>query len=91
MTGEITLRGRVLPVGGVKEKALAAHRGGIKTILVPREVEKDLKEIPKKVRAAMNIRLVDHMDDVLREALVAPGRDEPFVRSSSGSDPQPQA
>jgi ATP-dependent Lon protease len=93
MTGEITLRGRVLPVGGVKEKALAAHRGGIKTILVPREVEKDLKEIPKKVRAAMNIRLVDHMDDVLREALVSPERDQPFVRSTSsaGSDPQPQA
>jgi ATP-dependent Lon protease len=57
-------------------------------------VEKDLKEIPKKVRAAMNIRLVDHMDDVLREALVSPERDAPFVRSSAGSagsDPQPQA
>jgi ATP-dependent Lon protease len=78
MTGEITLRGRVLPIGGVKEKALAAHRGGIKTILVPREVEKDLKEIPRKVRAAMNIVLIDHMDEVLREALVAPKREGAF-------------
>jgi ATP-dependent Lon protease len=76
-------------VGGVKEKALAAHRGGIKTILVPREVEKDLKEIPRKVREAMNIRLIDHMDDVLREALVAPQR-EAFGRTGA-DDAQPQA
>jgi len=89
MTGEITLRGRILPVGGVKEKALAAHRGGIKTILVPSEVEKDLKEIPRKVRAAMNIRLVDHMDQVLREALVSPER-EAFARTGA-DDAQPQA
>jgi ATP-dependent Lon protease len=72
MTGEITLRGRILPVGGIKEKVLAAHRGGIKTILLPRECEKDLREVPRKVLAAMTIRLVDHMDEVLREALAAP-------------------
>jgi ATP-dependent Lon protease len=89
MTGEITLRGRVLPIGGVKEKALAAHRGGIKTILVPREVENDLKEIPRKVRAAMNIRLVDHMDEVLREALLPAGREGPFVQPPP--EPQPAA
>ena len=70
MTGEITLRGRVTPIGGLKEKCLAAHRLGIKTIVVPRENRKDLREVPKKVRKAMNIVLVDYVDEVLREALV---------------------
>ena len=70
MTGEITLRGRILPVGGIKEKVLAAHRGGIKSILLPRECEKDLREVPRRVRGSLAIRLVDHMDEVLREALV---------------------
>ena len=87
MTGEITLRGRILPVGGVKEKVLAAHRGGIKTILLPRECEKDLREVPRKVREAMSLRLMDHMDDVLREALAAPER-ESFSRTDEA---QPQA
>jgi len=80
MTGEITLRGRVLPVGGIKEKALAAHRGGIKEILIPRESANDVREIPRKVRAAMAIRTVDHMDEVLREALVVPDADAFFRR-----------
>jgi ATP-dependent Lon protease len=70
MTGEITLRGRVLPIGGLKEKALAAHRGGIRTILIPKENKKDIREIPKKVRGNMRIVLVEHMDEVLREALL---------------------
>ena len=70
MTGEITLRGRVLPIGGLKEKLLAAHRGGIKTVLIPKENAKDLREIPKRVRERVQIVLVDHVDDVLREALV---------------------
>ncbi|HYG66005.1 MAG TPA: endopeptidase La, partial [Anaeromyxobacteraceae bacterium] len=69
MTGEITLRGRVLPIGGLKEKVLAAHRGGIHTILIPRENEKDLREIPKRVREKLEIIPVDHADDVLRHAL----------------------
>src|SRR5881296_2493956 len=60
MTGEITLRGRVLPIGGLKEKALAAHRAGIKTILVPKENRKDLREIPKKVRKVMRVVLVEY-------------------------------
>ncbi len=89
MTGEITLRGRILPVGGVKEKVLAAHRGGIKTILLPRECEKDLREVPRKVREAMSLKLMDHMDDVLREALLAPERGA-FGRPA-GEDAQPQA
>ncbi len=69
MTGEITLRGRVLPIGGLKEKTLAAHRALIKTVLVPRENAKDLKEIPAKILEEINVELVDHMDDVLRLAL----------------------
>ncbi|MCA9591657.1 MAG: endopeptidase La [Myxococcales bacterium] len=69
MTGEITLRGRVMPIGGLKEKLLAAHRNGIKTVLIPKDNRKDLREIPRRVLRAMRIVLVDHMDDVLREAL----------------------
>jgi ATP-dependent Lon protease len=72
MTGEITLRGRVLPVGGVKEKVLAAHRSGLKTFLIPRKNLKDLVDIPKKAREAIDIIPVDHMDDVLAEALCLP-------------------
>ncbi|MFO0714435.1 MAG: endopeptidase La [Sandaracinus sp.] len=70
MTGEITLRGRVMPIGGLKEKMLAAHRAGITTILVPKENRKDLREIPKRVLAVTRVVLVEHMDEVLREALV---------------------
>jgi ATP-dependent Lon protease len=69
MTGEVTLRGRALPIGGLKEKTLAAHRGGIKTIIVPKENEKDLKDIPKEVMKDLKIILVDHVDQVLVNAL----------------------
>ena len=69
MTGEITLRGRVMPIGGLKEKMLAAHRAGIDTVLVPRENRKDLREIPKRVLKSMRVVLVEHVDQVLREAL----------------------
>jgi ATP-dependent Lon protease len=72
MTGEITLRGKVLPIGGVKEKLLAAHRIGVKTIVLPRENEKDLSEIPKAVLDAVAVELVEHMDAVLKIALEAP-------------------
>jgi ATP-dependent Lon protease len=71
MTGEITLRGRVLPIGGLKEKVLAAHRAGIKTVIVPEENQKDLIEIPGNVRKQMKIVLVAHMDEVLSEALLS--------------------
>ena len=70
MTGEITLRGRVLPIGGLKEKILAAHRGNIARVLVPRENEKDLKDIPDKILSAVSVTLVEHMDVVLKESLV---------------------
>ncbi len=70
MTGEITLRGRVLPIGGLKEKVLAAHRAGIQTIILPRDNEKDLEDIPSNVRRKMEFVLAEHMDQVLQHALV---------------------
>jgi ATP-dependent Lon protease len=72
MTGEITLRGRVLPIGGLKEKLLAALRGGIGTVLIPKENEKDLTEIPDNVKKGMSILLMNTVDDVLKHALVRP-------------------
>jgi ATP-dependent Lon protease len=72
MTGEITLRGRVLPIGGLKEKLLAALRGGITTVLIPKENEKDLTEIPDNVKKGMNILLMNTVDEVLKHALVRP-------------------
>jgi ATP-dependent Lon protease len=69
MTGEVTLRGRVLAIGGLKEKILAAHRGGIRVVIVPKENEKDLKDIPKEVLKELKIILVDHVDQVLVNAL----------------------
>ena len=72
MTGEVTLRGRVLPIGGLKEKLLAALRGGITTVLIPAENEKDLAEIPASVREALEIIPVAHVDEVLARALTEP-------------------
>jgi ATP-dependent Lon protease len=72
MTGEITLRGKVLPIGGVKEKILAAHRAGVSTIILPRSNEKDLSEIPQEIRKKLQVRLVENMDEVLPIALMKP-------------------
>ncbi len=72
MTGEVTLRGRVLPIGGLKEKLLAALRGGIETVLIPKENEKDLAEIPANIREGLRIIPVEHVDEVLRLALTQP-------------------
>jgi ATP-dependent Lon protease len=72
MTGEVTLRGRVLPIGGLKEKLLAALRGGIETVLIPKENEKDLVEIPANIRKGLKIIPVEHVDEVLRLALTEP-------------------
>jgi ATP-dependent Lon protease len=70
MTGEITLRGTVLPIGGLKEKVLAAHRAGIKKVLIPAENEKDIEEIPATVLKTVELELVSHVDEVLKKALV---------------------
>jgi ATP-dependent Lon protease len=72
MTGEITLRGKVLPIGGVKEKVLAAHRAGLTNILLPKDNEKDLADIPKNVLDGMSVHLVETMDEVLKNALEGP-------------------
>ena len=72
MTGEITLRGRVLPIGGVKEKLLAAHRGGIKTVILPLENEKDLAEVPAKIKNNLRFHFVQHMDEVMTLAIDLP-------------------
>jgi ATP-dependent Lon protease len=79
MTGEITLRGRVLPIGGLKEKILAAHRGRVKRIIIPEENKKDLAEIPSKIMRALEIIPVEHMDAVLKNALVLANPDALFV------------
>ncbi|MBL8600647.1 MAG: endopeptidase La [Myxococcales bacterium] len=69
MTGEITLRGRVLEIGGLKEKLLAAHRGGIKTVIIPKDNRKDLRDVPRRVLKAMRVIVAEHIEDVLGEAL----------------------
>jgi ATP-dependent Lon protease len=78
MTGEVSLRGKVLEIGGLKEKVMAAHRGGIKTIICPKENEKDLKDIPKEVMKDLKIILVDHVDQVLVNALEVKGPRDVF-------------
>jgi ATP-dependent Lon protease len=87
MTGEITLRGKVLPIGGVKEKLLAAHRIGIATVILPRENEKDLSDIPKNVLEAIAVELVDHIDEVLKIALVPPAAPQ----QQEAAEPPPAA
>jgi ATP-dependent Lon protease len=81
MTGEITLRGRVLPIGGLKEKALAAHRAEIREVIIPKENEKDLEEIPKVVAKQLRFHAVEHMDEVLKHALVLDSPDDFFRRA----------
>ena len=86
MTGEITLRGRVLAIGGLKEKILAAHRGGIKMVIIPKENEKDLKDVPSEVLKELKVILVDHVDQVLVNALDVKNAKEIFkVRGERGS------
>ena len=94
MTGEITLRGRVLPIGGLKEKLLAAHRGGIKTVILPAENEKDMAEIPAKIRKSLKVLFVRHMDEVLEAAIDMSGivkPVEPALPPESEPSPVPPA
>jgi ATP-dependent Lon protease len=87
MTGEITLRGKVLPIGGVKEKLLAAHRAGILTIILPRDNEKDLADIPANIQQEMTIRFVDKVDDVLELALEKKLEPRPILVPSEATPP----
>ncbi len=88
MTGEITLRGKILPVGGVREKILAAHRAGLKVVLLPHRNLKDLVEVPKSVREALRIQGVRHVDEVLRVALQPAGSDtRPWTVSQQDEEP----
>jgi ATP-dependent Lon protease len=82
MTGEITLRGHVLPIGGVKEKSMSAHRAGITTILLPIDNKKDIEDIPESVRAELTIHLVEHMDQVLEYALTRKPEPRPAVSTT---------
>jgi ATP-dependent Lon protease len=81
MTGEITLRGRVLPIGGVKEKLLAAHRAGIKVFMLPRKNRKDLEEVPEEIRKEIEVILVDHVEEILATALL-PARQAAATRTA---------
>lgn len=89
MTGEITLQGKVLKIGGLKSKILAAHRADISTVIIPRENEKDLDEIPEKVRDELKIILVDNVMDVLKVALIEDESKQPdktLIPVQSGED-----
>ena len=90
MTGEVTLRGRVRPIGGLKEKVLAAHRGGMAKVLIPRENEKDIPDIPARIRQAVELVPVDHMDEVLREALLLENPDGLFGELPAAHRPERQ-
>src|SRR5215472_6774137 len=87
MTGEVTLRGYVYPIGGLKEKVLAAHRGGIKRVLIPIENEKDIREIPAVVLKSIQIELVEHIDQVLRKALLLEDPDS-YQKKPEGAAPE---
>jgi ATP-dependent Lon protease len=84
MTGEITLRGEVLPIGGLKEKLLAAHRGGIKTVLIPDENVKDLAEIPDNIKGNLEIKPVKWIDEVLQVALAS--QPQPLAAEPAADD-----
>ncbi len=90
MTGEITLRGRVLPIGGLKEKIIAAHRGQIKKVIIPQENEKDIKEIPARILKEVELVPVEHMDQVLREALAVADPESLFHAVPAPVAPEPE-
>ena len=90
MTGEITLHGKVLPIGGVKEKLLAAHRIGATTVILPRENEKDLADVADEVKTALKIHLVDSVDEVFRIAILPTGG-SPAQMAAPGAPPSPAA
>jgi ATP-dependent Lon protease len=83
MTGEITLRGKVLPVGGIKDKILAAYRAGIRTIVVSTENDKDLDDLPEEIRSEMEFHLVNTMDEVIKIAMESPRPATPAIDSEA--------
>ncbi len=90
MTGEITLRGRVLPIGGLKEKLMAAHRMHMKTVLIPKRNQKDLVDVPREVQRELNLVLVERMDEILSRALletVPAARPKPRARRGGHKKP----
>ena len=93
MTGEVTLRGRVLEIGGLKEKALAAHRAGLTTIILPKANAKDLEDIPKNVKKDLQFIFAEHMDEVLKvaltRALLEKKSKEPETKDKKASQPIP--
>ncbi len=89
MTGEITLRGTILPIGGLKEKVLAAHRGGIKTVLIPEENKKDIEEIPQVILKTVELVPLTHMDEVLQKALLLKDPESFLKKKGESSDPHP--
>jgi ATP-dependent Lon protease len=90
MTGEITLRGQVLPIGGVKQKVLAAHRAGLKVVILPKRNEADLDEIPEDVRKELEFVLVERVDELLKAAL-RPPKEEPQAEAEAEPVPEPEA
>ena len=86
MTGEITLRGQVLPVGGIKEKVLAAHRAGLKTVILPKRNASDLEDLPEEVRKSMKFIFVETVDEVLKAALEPTSRHKKLAKSTNGKD-----
>jgi ATP-dependent Lon protease len=92
MTGEITLRGRVLPVGGIRDKVLAAQRAGIRTVILPRQNERDLGEVPAPIREHMHFELVERFEEVLPRVFAgkAPGRRSAVARSRPTAQPRPR-
>jgi ATP-dependent Lon protease len=91
MTGEITLRGKVLPIGGLKEKLLAAHRAGLFEAILPKDNEKDLAEVPENLRSAMKLHFVENMDQVLALALESPLPQVPTETETISSITSPPA
>ena len=88
MTGEITLRGKVLPIGGVRDKVLAAHRAGMKMVILPEDNRKDVQEIPEAVRKALRLVFVKHMDEVLDMALIKRPRRQTIAPKMKRSNAQ---
>jgi ATP-dependent Lon protease len=91
MTGEVTLRGRALEIGGVKEKVIAAHRAGLKTIILPKDNKKDLEDVPKEVLKDLKFHFVDHMDEVLPIALTKPLTKQKKAETESVEGPRPMS